>query len=528
MKRLIAKKLFCAILCSAFSLLAAPQAAAQSATSPEQSTEYQLILKNTGFTLAILNITPFSAVLTLPVQREFKTFTLNNPDRFVVDVLGAVMEGAAEGLDVGGDTVKKVRFGQFSRDPDVMRMVLDMNRPAEINARKDDNRIIFSQPDAKAFLPEPKIEKLNDRVVVTVPVGMPDGTTVEEVGGHFRVVIDVPGYAPKEALKEYPVNRGLVSGVRVSYYNDNPDTTRIIIDCKLRAEYKIEKKGGSFSISVIQPSVYGKTIAVDPGHGGKDEGTKSSDGDLEKDLNLVVAFKLAALLEAAGANVVMTRKNDVFVPLKDRAYIANRDRADVFVSVHANALERHSRRLDKRGTQTYYYHKGSIPLASAMQRNMTSSLGAGDLGMYKARFKVLRETRMRAVLCELAYMTHPDDSALLKVEEFRDNGARGIFNGLNEYFGGRGAMLPPLELPESALAYLPGPSPARVYAAEHGVSDLPTDLEIDTEEEAITEAHVPEFAETQPERLTVETVATPVSTGAAVEKGRPSRLEPQK
>lgn len=535
MKWLFATMVFCALVVLAAARQGTP---AEPASSPPEETSSLkaevLSLHNSGFSLAVSSVSPFSAVITLPIAREFKTFDLDNPHRFVVDVMGAVMGGAQAQLEVGGEAVNKVRFGQFSRNPDVMRMVLDMNWAAKIDARAEENRIRLEQQVEKArkvILPEPKISKLKDRVVVTVPVSLPDGANVEAVGGPFRVVVDIPGYAPREALKNYPVNKGLVDGVRVSYYDNNPDTTRIIVDCRLHAEYKIDRKDGSFSISVIQPSVYGRTIAVDPGHGGKDEGTKSAWGDLEKDLNLVVAFKLAALLEAAGARVVMTRKKDVFVPLKERARIANRARASVFVSVHANALERHRKRLHKRGTQTFYYHKRSKPLAAALHEHMAASLGAGDLGTHKARFKVLRETSMRAALCELAYMTHPDDSELLKVDEFRENGARGIFNGLNEYFGGRGAMLPPTELPAGALAHLPGPSPAAVYAAEHGI-ELPTDLEVDPEEVAAAQA--PERLEAtatetqqQPERYKAEPAAAPVSSGIAVEKGSPSRLVPQ-
>lgn len=433
-------------------------------------------LINPRFTLEVADSKAFGAVLMLREAADgIKSFKLTGPDRFVVDITGAVMDGTQNSLEVGSDSVSRLRVAQFSARPDIIRVAIELSRPATLTARMEGNVVHIEETGytaapttalkgAKTF-PEPTVKKLADRLSVGFGVALPDGVTPQALSNPFRIVLDIPGYVPKESLKTYPVNSGVVESVKVSYFNNNPVTTRVIVNCKLFASYKIDKTASGFTVSVVQPSLIGKTIVVDPGHGGKDAGAIATDGTHEKDLNLDISLKLRDLLEAAGARVIMTRGSDVFIPLGDRAYIANRENADVFVSVHNNALEKHYLYPSKRGTQTYYHADGSRELASVIHKNMLASLGDGDMGMRSARYKVLRESRMKAVLCEVAYVTHASDNVLLNSNEFRENAARGIFNGLNEFYGGRTALQPPLQLPAHVLAYLPGPSPASRFVS---------------------------------------------------------------
>ena len=413
---------------------------------------------NTGFTVEIhTEGGMFDAVIAFPASFEYKTLSLKNPDRFIVDVEGAVMDGKLTMVPVDNQVVKSLRIAQFSIKPDVVRFVFDLGKPAALEVvRKAETNKLEIRRGIGLTLPPPRIEKQSDRVDVIFP--LPSNIKYQHGTVEFppRIFVDLYGYAPAVPTREFYVGEGTVRQVRVSYYQQAPDVTRVVVDCNLPAAYKVKSagNGAGLVISVYQPSVYKKKIVVDAGHGGSDPGTMAAEGSMEKDINLAVALKLAEHLKAAGAHVILTRDSDRFISLDERAYIANRAAADVFVSIHVNSLPNHGAHLSKRGTQTYYYADSSLPLAKVMHRNMTEMLGVGDLGIYSRRFVVLRKTRMHAVLCELGYLSHPDDFTLLTSDEFRENAARGIFNGIEEYFGNRGLALRPVELPQSFYACL--------------------------------------------------------------------------
>ena len=195
----------------------------------------------------------------------------------------------------------------------------------------------------------------------------------------------------------------------------------------------------------------GKVIVVDPGHGGfnrslGDYGAEGRHG-VEKENTLAIAFYLRQLLEAAGAEVVMTRESDVnpsigtrfesdpHGQLKARVDLANRVGADVFVSIHNNA----NPNPNIRGIETFYFSQRGKVLAEAIQPALAKFLGAVDRGTSWASFHVIRETRMPAVLIEIGFITTPTDDYLLSTESYRSGAAHGIFNGLVRYFGGPGA-----------------------------------------------------------------------------------------
>lgn len=195
----------------------------------------------------------------------------------------------------------------------------------------------------------------------------------------------------------------------------------------------------------------GKVIVVDPGHGGfnrslGDYGAEGRHG-VEKENTLAIAFYLRELLEAAGAEVVMTRERDVnpsvgtrfesdpHGQLKARVDLANRSGADIFVSIHNNA----NPNPNIRGIETFYYSQRGRVLAEAIQSELAGYLGAIDRGTSRASFYVIRETHMPAVLIEIGFITNPTDDYLLSTESYRSGAAHGIFNGLVRYFGGPGA-----------------------------------------------------------------------------------------
>jgi N-acetylmuramoyl-L-alanine amidase len=217
-------------------------------------------------------------------------------------------------------------------------------------------------------------------------------------------------------------------------------------------------------------------IVIDAGHGGHDTGTIGPNGLLEKDVVLDVAKRLGRLLETRlGAEVVYTRQDDTFVPLETRTAIANRERADLFISVHANS----SRDSDARGVETYYLNFTSSPeaLEVAARENAVSEKSihelqdlvkkialkekieesrefAGDVqeslygglslnnagvrnrGIKKAPFIVLIGANMPSILAEISFVSNPTDERKLETTEHRQRIAESLYRGVSKYVSG--------------------------------------------------------------------------------------------
>lgn len=216
-----------------------------------------------------------------------------------------------------------------------------------------------------------------------------------------------------------------------------------------------------------------KTIVLDPGHGGKDPGARGRRGTEEKDITLKVALQLRDLLsKQPGVRVLMTRDQDVFVELEERAKFANRHEADLFVSIHVNS---HPSRSVK-GIEIYHFGeaKDQRALEVAARENGTpiSSTGVGweylvadllttkkieeslelawttkeslvthmnshytvtDHGVKTAPFYVLRYTSMPSILAEIAYISNPSEEELLRKNAFVRDVADSLLNGVKSY-----------------------------------------------------------------------------------------------
>ena len=223
------------------------------------------------------------------------------------------------------------------------------------------------------------------------------------------------------------------------------------------------------------------TLVIDPGHGGHDAGALGAISK-EKNINLSVALQFGKYVERnmPDVRVIYTRKTDVFIPLKERANIANRANADLFISVHTNALpagkiargfetytlgmHRAKDNLDvamrensvismERGYQQTYqgfdprssesyiifeFIQGknmerSVELARNIQRKVCNSANRPDKGVHQAGFLVLRETSMPSCLIELGFITTADEENLLNDAGRVDDIARGIYEGFAQY-----------------------------------------------------------------------------------------------
>jgi N-acetylmuramoyl-L-alanine amidase len=217
-----------------------------------------------------------------------------------------------------------------------------------------------------------------------------------------------------------------------------------------------------------------RRIVLDAGHGGTDPGASAAQA-IEKEITLDIGRRLRGRLESHGFEVVVTRDGDRTIALRDRARLANDSKSDIFVSIHVNALERHT---EARGIETYYLGATNDPsltalaarenrvsgysvsdmrkllegvyadarrdesqqLASAVQKKLYESLRAHDAGLEnwgvkRAPFLVLVATDMPAVLAEVGCISNEKESAMLRTPEYRQKIADALFDGIRAYAG---------------------------------------------------------------------------------------------
>lgn len=191
-----------------------------------------------------------------------------------------------------------------------------------------------------------------------------------------------------------------------------------------------------------------KKVCIDPGHGGYDSGAVGPTGLKEKDVTLPVGLKVGEYLQAAGVIVVYTRTSDqvpwpaeINKDLAARCKIANDEKVDIFVSIHCNSAAG----VTAKGNEIYTYpgQGNADALANCIQARMKAAFPGltyredwsdGDTDK-EARFYVLRNTQMPAVLSELAFISNPIEEKMLASPEFQDKAALAIAQGIGDYLG---------------------------------------------------------------------------------------------
>lgn len=177
-------------------------------------------------------------------------------------------------------------------------------------------------------------------------------------------------------------------------------------------------------------TLQGLTLIVDAGHGGNDRGTTGALGTDEKDITLLTAELLSSKLQAAGANIIMTRESDVYVDLRKRVSIGHQSTADAFISLHYDAVENGS----VRGFTTYYMYDYQKELASYVHKELGDMVSLKDRGTQPGNYLILRENKQKAILIELGYLSNPTEERQVTTAQFREQATRGIYNGIINYF----------------------------------------------------------------------------------------------
>ncbi|HSB76258.1 MAG TPA: N-acetylmuramoyl-L-alanine amidase, partial [Terriglobales bacterium] len=248
-------------------------------------------------------------------------------------------------------------------------------------------------------------------------------------------------------------------------------------------------------------------IVIDPGHGGDDHGTMSSNGLFEKDVVLDVGLRLGKLLQGLGAEVIYTRATDRYLPLEARTAIANREAADLFISIHANS----SPDRDARGVETYFLNFTTSPeslevaarentvsrrpvselrdlvqkiaqqnriaesheLADDVQTTLSRELsGERNRGVREAPFIVLTGANMPSILTEISFLSNGDDEVNLKNAHYRQKIAQALYDGISTYVNGLSGVASPSPATAAMTATIT-PATRSIALMPAGNADLP-------------------------------------------------------
>lgn len=385
---------------------------------------------------------------------------ISSPDRIYFDLYEAQLSPRFTGKvpDSPDGLLKSVRVAQ-NRDG-VVRIVLDVNGAKNYSAYLlgKPYRLVIEVHGPATSGPSNETATHAQAMAVDESVSVRPGTT--------RTVSDPMSANLRTGSRNVAIETRTSSESNKRI--DDPDTA----DFEAPAVPQPTRDGRRSLARVLDLKV--RRIVIDPGHGGHDTGTIGPHGLEEKDVCLDVALRLGHLIQQRlpGAQVIYTRKTDVFIPLEQRTAIANNAHADLFISIHANS----SHDPQARGVETYYLNFATSPeaMAVAARENATSDETEHDLpdllkkiarndkiqeskelaqdiqdslssrlelvsqnernrGVKKAPFVVLIGANMPSVLAEISFLSNPTDERLLRGPQERERIAVGLYRGIAAY-----------------------------------------------------------------------------------------------
>lgn len=404
---------------------------------------------------------------------KFDTIRLAHPDRIVFDLANTHLRRSLLGktINIDGDFLHDIRVGQFK--PDITRVVLDAKNFEDYSAFSIENpyRLIIDVHGTTARRAPQTTPYREASLLDTTPVPNRPAPSPVRISEPPAKRPAVPRKNP-EGEAEKPVRQNRQRKTEVASIQKEPAEIPISIKPATPINGS-ETLTRALGLKVTR-------IVIDPGHGGRDTGAIGPGGLEEKNVALSIGLDLRRLFETrTDDQVFMTRDTDVFIPLEERTAIANADHADLFISIHCNASPDHH----VRGIATYYLNFTTNPqaLKVAARENATSQYSvfqlkslikkialnnkiqeseqlAGDVqsvlwrrmhgmsrgiqnrGVRKAPFVVLIGANMPSVLVETGFITNPHTERLLSEPSYREQIAKGIFRGLEDYINNLGSF----------------------------------------------------------------------------------------
>ena len=392
-------------------------------------------------------------VVDLTGQITFNQGALKSPDRVFIDISPARLNSMLVGKQwpVKTALLEQIRVGQY--DPTTVRVVLDVGTVGRVTSLvlRDPDRLIIDI-----------LGKETTAVSQSQPVA-PVISSEPVLAAASRVAAESPNLAnPPSAIGGTTAAKPSSPALPVPPENRPADAEN-----KTITPAKAPNAGSRSLIRSLGLKL--SRVVIDAGHGGHDIGSVGPNGFTEKELVLDVSVRLKQLIETElGAEVVMTRSDDSFVPLETRTAMANEQESDLFISIHANS----SRVRSVRGVETFFLNfsssrealetasrenaasersvhelqdivkkimlrdkvEESRELAQHIQRAMAARKGAGmDRGVKQAPFVVLIGANVPSVLVEIGFISNPQEERLIKNPQNRQAIAESLFDGVRSY-----------------------------------------------------------------------------------------------
>jgi len=408
-----------------------------------------------------------SVRVVVDVSGEFtiKSGEAKSPERFYVDINPVRLNSLLVGKEwpVKSKDLQKIRVAQY--DASTVRVVLDGVTAKSVVASmlKDPSRIIldvatgiFPTPAPAAPITSSNEVKPPATNITATPPSVAASVTATPASSTSTVSSPTP---KKEAAPPPPPPSAVPPTAQPS---PTPEPARVV------TEAKPTNSGGRSLIRSLGLKL--SRVVLDAGHGGHDTGSMGPSGYMEKELVLDVAQRLKTMIETEmGAEVVMTRDKDEFVPLESRTLIANKESADLFISIHANSSQTKS----VRGVETFFLNfntQSRDALTTASRENAASELAIHELqdlvkkimlndkvdesrelaqhiqdamskrqnagnnrGVKQAPFVVLIGANMPSILAEVSFISNPDEEKRLKTTEYRQQIAESLLQGIKSY-----------------------------------------------------------------------------------------------
>ncbi|MFW5697764.1 MAG: N-acetylmuramoyl-L-alanine amidase, partial [Fimbriimonadaceae bacterium] len=406
-------------------------------------------------------------VISATMEALPRVFKLESPDRVILDLQGARLHSRVV-AEVAKRSDDRLRVSQFSDD--VVRIVLergdaaDLRLPDAVPTRQvifnfEDNRVALA--DEKPANPAPVAQPAEDetptppKAVLSAPrellantreavYAMPySGKLVKQptarYAGPNTVVVQVPWSEESSKSRTTNLQTDFLTATKAE--TDSLGNVKLTFELTKPAAFHVSVADNIVKLRLVRPEdadgrLSGKVVVLDPGHGGRDPGAVWRPAGLtEESLNINLAKRTAQKLTEAGISVVMTRNENSFLSLRERADLANRAGADVFVSIHANS----SVRANSASGSMTFYHMDS-PLGKLLAECIESEVAAigrinsygtrSDSTIYDSGFAVLRWTTMPAVLFEMGFMNHNTDRAAITNSNHQNAMADAILAGI--------------------------------------------------------------------------------------------------
>lgn len=375
-------------------------------------------------------------VATLDLLHGHEVTRVSDPDRLFIDLPNTTFSRMAGQLNVAGRFVRSVRYAQYGENS--TRMIIDLQGQPLYEIITEDDRLtvrLYQSPFDNI-----RYSKDGEKVIVEIEgCDLEDKYSANTSSRGRRCTISFPASEADISSGVLNINDEFLDYIDIRV-DSSTNTARMILSAKDICRYSITSSRGERKtvITISKPEVPGNTediklVVIDPGHGGTETGAVFGEL-LEKNFNLDIAVRLNALLKKKNIKTYMTRDDDINVDLYDRADIANELNAALFISIHNNAIGD----PDYGGTMTLYHpdekpYRGMTGkrLAEIAQEKMLEILGTKDRKIIpRPNLVVLRETKMPAIIAEVAFMTNKQDRESLLNEEFRQKAAQALCNAV--------------------------------------------------------------------------------------------------